>query len=266
MNNHYEWVGSQKNFVDELTIVEVKPIVVGHFGGCSSAGQTKNEDGCLLFANNQEDWEFTILLDAHNSAESAELVVNRFSKEEKAIRQIMTTPLEKTFLFIEQHILGILHSQAFKRECQSITGETAALFIVRKGKYLWWLSVGDCLLFLLHPELEALGEVQLNQRSFFEWIGQVNTFELSVPSFSKGVKELRNGLNHIFATTDGLVECPNAPFENPYEIFNRFEGVSNEAGVSRLLKDIEDRNVRDSTTILSWKINVIEPAMKPSNA
>ncbi|MFX3675020.1 MAG: protein phosphatase 2C domain-containing protein [Paenisporosarcina sp.] len=265
MIEHYSWVGNQKNFVDELTIVEVKPIIIGHFGGCSSAGQMKNEDGCLVFVNEKEDWEFTILLDAHNSAESAELVVNRFSREEEPIRQLMGNSLAETFSLIEEHILSVLQSRTFKSECRSLTGETAALFVVRKGKYLWWLSVGDCLLFFLHPELETLGEIQLNQRSFFEWIGQVNTFDLPVPCFSRGVRELRKGTNHIFATTDGLVECPNAPFENPNEIFSRFEGVSNKAGVTGLLKNIQDNNVRDSTTILSWKVNIEEAAMNPSD-
>lgn len=266
MTDKYHWVGNEKSFVDDITIIKVEPIVVGHFGGCSSAGQTKNEDGCLIFVNKQEDWEFTILLDAHNSSESAELVVARFLKEEETIRQLMTKPLEETFQFIEEHILNIFHSRAFKEACKSIIGETAALFVVRKGKYLWWLSVGDCLLFVLHRELEVLGEVQLNQRSFYEWIGQVNTFALPVPCYSSGIKELRKGRNQILLTTDGLVECPNTNFENPKEIFHRFLDVSNEIGVIQLLNVIEDKNVRDSTTIISWEIIVGESATLPSNS
>jgi hypothetical protein len=266
MTDKYHWVGNEKSFVDDITIIEVEPIVVGHFGGCSSAGQTKNEDGCLIFVNKQEDWEFTILLDAHNSSESAELVVVRFLKEEEAIRQLMSKPLEETFQLIEEHILCILHSHTFKEACKSVIGETAVLFVVRKGKYLWWLSVGDCLLFVLHPELEALGEIQLNRRSFYEWIGQVSTFDLPVPSYSRGIKELRKGRNHIFLTTDGLVECPNTNFENPKEIFHRLLDVSNEIGVMKLLNEIEDKNVRDSTTIISWEIIAGESATMPSNA
>jgi len=264
--NKYQWIGSEKSFVDDATVIEVQPIVIGHFGGCSSAGQTKNEDGCLIFVDDKADWEFTILLDAHNSAESAQLVVERFLMEEEEIRWLMAKPLEQAFNLLEKHILSILQCKTFRESCQKVTGETAALFTVRKGKYVWWLSVGDCLLFVLHPELKALGEVQLNQRSFYEWIGQVNTFDMPVPSYSRGIKELRQGRNHLFMTTDGLVECPNAPFENPDEIFKVFEGNSNKEAIMSLLKSIERNNVKDSTTILSWEVFLQELATMPSNS
>ena len=80
---------------------------------------------------------------------------------------------------------------------------------------MWWFAVGDCVLYLFHPELGALGQYALNQRQFFEWIGRVNTFWGSVPSFTVGTRELRGGLNHIVMLTDGLLEFGNRPFENP---------------------------------------------------
>ena len=43
------------------------------------------------------------------------------------------------------------------------------------------VSIGDCILYLNHPELSVLNEYQQNHRSFYEWIGKVNTFELEVP-------------------------------------------------------------------------------------
>lgn len=50
------------------------------------------------------------------------------------------------------------------------------------------------------------------------------------------------------------------------KVFNRFSDASNEIGVMKLLNEIEKRNVRDSTTILSWQIEVFEMATIPSNA
>jgi hypothetical protein len=50
--------------------------VLGRLGGMTQAGQTKNEDGFLLFTGS--DWEFILLMDAHNSAASAELVASAF--------------------------------------------------------------------------------------------------------------------------------------------------------------------------------------------
>lgn len=37
-------------------------------------------------------------------------------------------------------------------------GETACLVCYQHGGYLMWLSVGDNQLYLLHPELQRLGQ------------------------------------------------------------------------------------------------------------
>lgn len=156
-------------------------------------------------------------------------------------------------------------SQEFLSACQNVKGETACLIVVRKDKYVWWFSVGDCLLYLFHPELSALGQYQLNQRQFYEWIGQVNTFEQEVPCYSVGIKELRQGENHLFLTTDGLIECPNEPYSNPTNIYNSIFNLQDGESIQSMLKNIQDNNVRDSTTIVSWKINISKEATKASN-
>lgn len=69
------WVGNESTFVDQMDIQTIGPVAVGRFGGCSRAGQTKNEDGCLIWLG--DDWEFTLVLDAHDTAESAIAVVRR---------------------------------------------------------------------------------------------------------------------------------------------------------------------------------------------
>ncbi|WP_235848457.1 protein phosphatase 2C domain-containing protein [Litchfieldia alkalitelluris] len=161
-------------------------------------------------------------------------------------------------------LLTIFEGDPFKEACKTIRGETAFLCVVRKEKYLWWFSVGDCILYLNHPELSDLNEYQQNHRSFYEWIGRVNTFDLDVPCFSTGTKELRQGSNHILLTTDGLLECPNTNFINPIEIFKAFKLAANEEGVRSLLKEIESKNVRDSTTIISWLVNIELQGSQPS--
>ncbi|PMC33897.1 hypothetical protein CJ195_26125 [Bacillus sp. UMB0899] len=118
---------------------------------------------------------------------------------------------------------------------------------------------------MFHPELKTLGEFQQNHRSFYEWVGQNNTFDLAVPCYSSGRKELRKGENHIFLTTDGLIECPNTNFDNPVEISNSFDELSDQDGVTRLLKEIEGNNVCDSTTIISWKVTTNHSATLPSD-
>ncbi|WP_096154281.1 MULTISPECIES: protein phosphatase 2C domain-containing protein [Bacillus] len=265
-NKNFCWVGSQENFVDTPDIHQLNQVFVGRYGGNSNAGQYKNEDGCLVWENEKEDWEFAILLDAHNSSESAEIILELFNKEKKPIKYLLSQPTTyQTFKKVEEKILTMFQSEDFLSTCQNITGETACLIVVRKDKYVWWFSVGDCVLYLFHKELTALGQYQLNQRHFFEWIGQVNTFEQVVPCYSTGIRELRKGVNHLFLTTDGLIECPNEPYSNPINIYNSFiSSFNDESILQSMLDTIKENGVRDSTTIISWKIIVYKEATRPS--
>ena len=109
-------------------------------------------------------------------------------------------------------------------------------------------------------------QYQLNQRNFYEWIGNVNTFELDVPCYSTGRRELRKGMNQLFMTTDGLTECPQITFDNPKDIMKVFDhSQSPHDSVWQLLKAIETKGVRDSTTIVSWTVDVDQHATEPSN-
>ncbi|MFD1739623.1 protein phosphatase 2C domain-containing protein [Bacillus salitolerans] len=262
----FQWVGSDKTFVDEIDIRSLNDhVVVGRFGGNSSAGQYKNEDGLLIWAAPDKAWEFVILLDSHNTAQSAELVINTFENEKEDILKLLHLETDKVFDLINKHLLHIFTSEKFKESCKHITGETACLLVVRKENYLWWFSIGDCVLSLYHPELAALGEYQQNHRSFYEWIGQESTFNKKVPCYSSGTKELRKGENHIFMTTDGLIECPNTSYYHQKVLFDEFLGLSNKEGVKKLLERIKNNHVRDSTTIISWKIVNNVKATMPSD-
>ncbi|WP_343802486.1 protein phosphatase 2C domain-containing protein [Bacillus carboniphilus] len=260
----YHWVGSQKHFVDEIDIHNINDIVLGRFGGNSTAGQNKNEDGCIVWVNEYIGYEFVVLLDAHQTAESAELVLATIQSLEDDVKSSLTLSPRESFDRLYKLLLSTFESRSFKEACKRVQGETACLCAVRKDKYLWWFSVGDCILYLNHPELSDLNEYQQNHRSFYEWIGKVNTFELEVPCFSTGTKELRQGRNHILLTTDGLVECPNVDFSNPKKIFKTFVEVTNEGGVLILLKEIQNQNVRDSTTIISWFVDIDKAGSQPS--
>lgn len=269
MNNNikdFSWVGSQENFVDRENIQYLNHIIVGRYGGNSNAGQYKNEDGCLVWFNENEDWEFVIALDAHNTAESAEKVLGLFENEKAEIKHLLSMATsQKTFKTLEEKIISMFQSREFLSTCRNVQGETACLIVVRKDKYIWWFSVGDCVLYLFHPELSALGQYQINQRQFYEWVGQVNTFEQEVSCYSVGIKELRQGENRLFLTTDGLIECPNEPYANPKNIYNSFVNSNEEESIKTLFQNIQENNVRDSTTIISWKVNILKEVTLPSN-
>ena len=256
------WVGNETPFVDVISIESVGPITVGRFGGCSRSGQTKNEDGCVVWIG--EDWEWTMLLDAHDTAESAVLLIDYFTAHRAEIERILNEPPETMFSALEQQVVSLLQNEAFRSACQDVQGETACLFLVRKGKYVWWLSVGDVVAYLFHPDLSKHLQYKLNERQFFEWIGRVNTFDLPVPCYGRGIRELRRGTNQLLLTTDGLIECPGAPFQDGKQM----ETILNTstAGVETLLTTIKQLGVRDSTTILAWTVKVEEHVTMPGNA
>lgn len=260
------WVGSQKDFVDEPDILKHQHMIIGRYGGNSSAGQYKNEDGCLAWVDPQNDWELVVLLDAHNTAESAELVLSLFESEKALFDSLLSPSLtSNTFKMVEQQVLELLQSQEFLFSCSQVTGETACLLVVRKGKYVWWFSVGDCVFYMLHPELAALSQYQVNQRQFYEWIGEVNTFEQEIPCYTAGVKELRKGENRLFLTTDGLLECPNEPYADPKNIYDAFLESKPETSIQTMFTKLIENNVRDSTTIIFWNVTVTDEATRASN-
>lgn len=262
----FNWVGSEDNYVDQPHILQLHHVVIGRYGGNSGAGQCKNEDGCLVWINKKLDWEFALLLDAHNTSESAELILETFNTEKLPIQQILSLPTnQQTFKQLEWKIINMFQAEEFLSACRNVTGETACLIVARKDQYVWWFSVGDCILYLFHQELAALGQYQLNQRQFYEWIGQVNTFEQAVPCYSVGIRELRKGVNHLFLTTDGLIECPNGPYANPISIYHSFTKPNDKESIRLMLGNIKENGVRDSTTILSWQVNNSQEATTPSN-
>lgn len=263
----FSWVGSEDDFVDRPSVLQLKHIVVGRYGGNSDAGQSKNEDGCLVWFSREENWELAVVLDAHYSAESAEAVLELFGQEETAIRRILGLPAsDEAFIGLERKILNMFQSDEFLAACRKVKGETACLIAARKGAYVWWLSMGDCLLYLFHPELVRMGQYQLNQRQFYEWIGQVNTFAQELPCYTVGRRELRKGENRLFLTTDGLVECPGAPYSDPAQINQTFYGgVPAADAVHSMMETIRQHGVRDSATIITWAIKVTRDAVLPSD-
>lgn len=60
------------------TVRRVGRVVVGLHGGDAAHGARKNEDGALLWQGT--DWVFAVVLDAHNTAESAGGMLELFTQ------------------------------------------------------------------------------------------------------------------------------------------------------------------------------------------
>lgn len=254
----FRWIGSLAPYLDRPTLCSRERVIVGCYGGHTGAGADKNEDGALVWSAHDGSWEFAILLDGHNSAQSVELVVETFEAHALSIAALLTQPVETLFISLHQFLLSIFQSLSFREQCQRIRGETACLICIRKAQFLWWLSVGDCVVYLLHPELAHMKQFALNQRHFFEWIGQVNTFDLPVPCYSTGVRELRQGHNQIVMLTDGLLECDACLFEDPQKVYDAFwstqkrQEASMQAAALLALEHVHRARGRDSATLITW--------------
>ncbi|MBS4198130.1 protein phosphatase 2C domain-containing protein [Bacillus sp. FJAT-49732] len=260
----FEWSGSEIHYVDEIKIESCNQVLIGRYGGNSSAGANKNEDGALVWTG--VDWELSMILDGHDSSESVDLVIHTIQNEWKSISEILNKPIKHVFQLLEIHLLSVFQSSEFINACQNIKGETACLICVRKENYLWWFSVGDCLVYLLHEELHNLGQYKLNQRQFYEWIGFVNTFSLPVPCYSTGIRELRPGRNVILMLTDGILECGKEYYQNGKNIYKEFSNDREiENGLRRMLQHVHEHLGRDSGTIICWECNNTFSARYPSD-
>ncbi|HDX9579452.1 TPA: protein phosphatase 2C domain-containing protein [Bacillus pseudomycoides] len=263
----FSWIGNEEMCINQVKMDRCDNVVIGRYGGNKAAGAKKNEDGALAWTHN--DWELAMILDAHYSAESTVLLVQTMQNEFSNLKVLLDEPIETVFKSVENYVLSIFQSESFQQSCQHIKGETACLICVRKENYLWWLSVGDCLVYLLHDELHKLGQYTLNQRNFYEWIGFINTFSLPVPCYSSGVRELRTGHNRIVMVTDGVLECGEHYYEKPCNLYTDLYADKGNIQltdcIEKVLQHVHQQQGRDSATIISWDyINSI-PSTYPSD-
>ncbi|WNS40850.1 protein phosphatase 2C domain-containing protein [Paenibacillus sp. MMS20-IR301] len=262
----FSWVGSEDMLLDTVLTTAHKSMVIGRYGGSTAAGAVKNEDGAYVLNEPEGSWEFVMLLDAHHTAESAELLVCALGSEEADIIRLLSLPVNEAFAALERFLLSIFKSEEFIRQCKEVTGETACLICARKENYVWWFSVGDNSLYLLHPDLAARGQYLLNQRNYYEWIGSVNIFDQPVACYSSGIRELRPGHNVIAMTTDGLLEYGERVLEDPRKLYLAFR---NEEGLEKcvddLLKGVHQGQGRDSATVVAWSYYNSRDAAMPSD-
>src|SRR5437899_4608688 len=147
--HRFRWLGSEAPHLDAPVVARCRDVVIGCYGG--HAGADKNEDGALVWCAGDGSWEFAMLLDAHASAESAGLILAAVEAEERAVTSALSQPVETAFAALQECLMTLFRSAEFRARCRRVQGETACLICARKEQFLWWLSVGDCLVYLFHP-------------------------------------------------------------------------------------------------------------------
>lgn len=250
------WLGAEAPYLNTPTIQTCGPLSLGCYGGTTAAGANKNEDAALLWVDAQRRWEWALLCDAHHSADSAALLLECFGTEETFFRSILDQPTDKALAQIETAVLEVMRSPLMRVRCAEINGEASCLLLVRHGSYLWWLSIGDCLAYLLHPVLTHYGQFGLNQRVFYQWIGRANTFDRSVPCRSSGIQQLQAGRNTLLLITDGLLEFGSQPFMNNqmlYAVFSARESLDERLMMA--LNMVKSEHGVDSASVVAWEFD-----------
>jgi serine/threonine protein phosphatase PrpC len=260
MIHQFDWLGSRAPYLDTPWVMQCGTVIIGCYGGHSQTGARHNEDAALVWQAAQGAWTFAAILDAHTTGQSARLVLDLLDAEHEKIAAALSAPAHTAFEQLQRCLLAAFASVAFRRQCQQIEGETACLIVAQKDHYLFWFSVGDCAAYLFHPELARLGQYALNQRQFFEWIGKTNTFDLPVPCYSTGVRELRGDENVIALVTDGVLECPGSLYAEGAALSaaltarNGGEPLTLGANVERVLQRIHQARGHDSATLIAWRV------------
>ncbi|HEY1391456.1 MAG TPA: protein phosphatase 2C domain-containing protein [Ktedonobacterales bacterium] len=251
----FRWVGSAEAYLDQPALAECGSIVIGRYGGRTEAGARKNEDGALVWCDAAGAWEFAALLDAHFSAESAEVILATLEAERPRLLAALAQPVASAFRALHEALLAIFSDEDFRARCREVYGEASCLIVARKGAYLWWLSVGDCLAYLLQAKPSGLGQYLLNQRVYFQWIGQHNTFDEPVPCYSTGTQRLYRGEALIALATDGVFESIPAFYAQPEQLLYVLASTEQLAGgVGRVLDLVHDARGRDSATLVAWRV------------
>lgn len=263
MINHL-WLGSREPCLDAPAVTAHGPLVLGRYGGSSSAGAETNEDAALLWAG--EGFELVVLADAHAGIDSAVLVMDELAAARDMLTTALAMPPSACFKALDDAVPGIFRAPRFQGASRELAGETAVLTLARKDSYLWWMSVGDIMAYVLHPEYARLGQYAVTTRAFYEWVGRVSTFDEPVASYAHGVKRLRSGANVVLATTDGLLECGDRRYENPAALYRTLWPLRTELqrGVGQLVDWVEASHGRGSVTAVAWTVFAEDGAPYPS--
>ena len=100
-----------------------------------------------------------------------------------------------------------------------------------------------------------LGEFLLNQRVFFQWIGQHNTFDEQAPGYATGTQRLYRGEALIALATDGVFESIPAFYDQPEQLLYVMASAEQLAdGVGRALDLVHNARGRDSATLIAWRV------------
>lgn len=257
------WNGNIENYINKISISNYQKVVIGNFGGSSSQGTLKNEDGYMLMITD-ENKVLSIIFDAHATNESILLLQNVIKEKTAEICKIIDQEVCYAIPQIQKFFIELLTSSEIATQFTQCCGETAVLVVFQMKEYLWWLSIGDNSLYIFHKEFNELGQYSVNSRTFYQWAGQCNSLNLEVPCYSTGTIELREGLNKIVMLTDGILEIKDRPFENNNTLEVVINAANMNASFNTVLQTVKNSDGRDNATIIGWEQRCEHKALRPT--
>jgi serine/threonine protein phosphatase PrpC len=253
------WTGAEDAFLDRPEVASVDGMVIGRYGGRRDAGADKNEDAAFIRADPDGLWELAAVADGHAGADSSALAVQLLDGDQ-VLPALLGSPAGQALPALHAHLLSLFQAADTSR----LGGETSVVVAARRGRCVYWLSIGDCVLYVLHRELAAFGQYMLSQRSFYEWFGRVDSLRLEVPCHASGVHALRPGTSRIVLATDGLLEFGGRPYSDPGRLYDELAEGDLPARAAHLLQTVHQDGGADSATLVAWDAHAGETPIRSS--
>lgn len=260
---YLQWNGEVEKYIDSIGIREIEDIWIGNFGGSSSKGTVKNEDGAIIYRL-QNQGVLAIIFDAHTSSDSVIELQKLIIELNEDIYRIGNMKDYSSLIEMKKLMEEFISSNSSNEQMKCCTGETAVLFTYQYEEYVWWLSIGDNQLYIFHEEFNSLGQYNINSRIFYQWIGRMNSINLKVPCYSTGTIELREGSSRIILLTDGILEIDKRPLENN-EVLKKYICEDKlDKGIKNTLELVKRSEGKDNATIIGWDYTSFEKGLRPS--
>lgn len=240
----FKWIGNEKAYLNEIHVEKLGPLSIGLYGG------NTNEEAVLAWCDPQGTWEFAMIFDAEHTIERAKFIIDIICERKEKLLRLFSYPNHLVFHHTHMYLLSLFTDETFVEESEKVQGTTDCLICLRKDKFVYWLSVGECFLYLFQPESGQCKQGRLNEQQFYERIGRRNVFAAATPCFTSGVRELQKGTNHLVVVTDGIIACGERIFKD--EQFLNQSLLNAESIIEKINVWREPK----SAAIIGWTVDV----------
>lgn len=240
----FKWIGDEKAYLNEIHIEELGPLSIGLYDG------NTNEDAVLAWCDPQGTWEFVMIFDAKQTIDRAKFIIDIICERKEKLLQLFSYPNHLVFHHTHMYLLSLFTDETFIEESEKMQEKTDCLICLRKDQFVYWLSVGECFIYLFQPESQQCKQGRLNEQQFYERIGRPNIFAAATPCFTSGVRELQKGTNHIIVATDGIIACGERMGKDNYFLHQSLLHVES------LLEKMNNCKEQNSAAIIGWTVNV----------